>query len=165
MTGKNATVRQSTDHRPGPAETIWQQLERFSNTWTFDILVRVVYVGWFLFVLSKLLTGLDFYIEAHRSSPDILFFTTVLSRVAVALFFGTLIVLVGVRRKPVQKSRGFVPRLVAFLGTFILMSFPFFSGKRAVSAWTNCFDHAGPCRQRVVHIHGFCARAVYTHHA
>jgi len=50
----------------------------------------------------------------------------VLARVAVLVFIGSLIAFVIIRRRPVRKSRGLRPRLVAFLGTFILMSLPLF---------------------------------------
>lgn len=129
MTGKNGTVRDGVDDRLGQADESWQRWARISNTWAFDILVRVVYIAWFLFVLSSLWTNLNGDIAAYGLNPGIPLFTSILSRLAVILFLATLVALVAVRRKPVRKSRGFQPRLVAFLGTFILMSFPLFPAR------------------------------------
>jgi protein-S-isoprenylcysteine O-methyltransferase Ste14 len=97
-------------------------LEEITNTWAFDVLMRVIYVSWFLFVLYGVVRGLRDYFESHGSVTDAMFISTVVARMAVIVFFATLISFVVIRLRPVRKSQGSMPRLAAFLGTFILMS-------------------------------------------
>ena len=110
----------------GAAGTNQGLLGPITETWAFDIFVRAVYVIWFLFVGIKASQGLGSDLARHGSIPDAQFIATVLARVAVILFIGTLIAFVIVRRRPVRKSQGLWPRSVAFLGTFIVISLPLF---------------------------------------
>ena len=113
-----------TTRPAAPAGTGQWHLGLITETWAFDALVRIVYVLWFSFVGLRVFQDLSSVYTKHGSVLDLQFATNVLARVAVLIFIGTLIGFVTIRRRPVRKSRGLRPRLVAFLGTFILMSLP-----------------------------------------
>ncbi|MGB8273902.1 MAG: isoprenylcysteine carboxylmethyltransferase family protein [Alphaproteobacteria bacterium] len=103
-----------------------ERIEAIAWTRTYDVLVRVPFIAWFLFLEFATITHLASYIDARGAVPDALFFTNVLARVAVILFLATWVAFVMLRSAPKRKTPGLWPRFAAFLGSFVMMALPLF---------------------------------------
>jgi protein-S-isoprenylcysteine O-methyltransferase Ste14 len=118
---------------PGPragrlpsAAGIARTIEELTRTRTYDVLVRVPFVAWFLFLEYATVWHLAQYMEMRGALSDALFVANVLARVAVILFLATFMAFVMLRSRPIRKAPGPWPRLAAFVGTFVMMIVPLF---------------------------------------
>jgi len=108
-----------------PRESDW--LARVTGTAAYDWAVRVLFLGWYLYVADRVLGETLRYVDtAETVASPALFFSSVAARLAVVAFLATLVACVILRTRPVAKAPGLVPRLTAGAGTFLLMVLPLF---------------------------------------
>jgi protein-S-isoprenylcysteine O-methyltransferase Ste14 len=125
----NVTVAADSDPRAGrfpSAAWVARKIEELTRTRTYDVLVRVPFVAWFLLLEYATIKHLSLYIAERESAPDALFAANVLARVAVVFFLASWIGFVILRSRPIRKTQGLWPRLAAFVGTFLMMVVPLF---------------------------------------
>ena len=101
-------------------------LRRLPETWAYDLVFRAIFVAWFLFIEYHVIRSLTAYVEAHGATSDPVFIANVLARSAVVLFVGTLMAFVILRSRPISKAPGVLPRLTAFVGSYLMMVLPMF---------------------------------------
>ncbi len=108
----------------GSQETDW--LVRMSRTAAYDVAIKAIYVLWFLFVASQILSPFLLYLKQAATLPAAQFVSSVVARGTVFAFLATLAVFTILRSRPVAKAPGLAPRVVAALGTFLVMLLPLF---------------------------------------
>ena len=108
--------------------------ERESKTTNYDVFMRLpalFYFGFIIWLQARLITQL---LSTGLAFSDGLTFASLLARSAtmlVLLMFAGLTIL---RRKPVSRAKGVMPRLVAFLAVAILFGFPMLERSEPVMA-------------------------------
>ena len=90
------------------------------------MLAKAGFVAAFLFLDFLTIRGLLAYVAIHEGPADALFVFNCLARVAVAIFLATFMAFVILRSPAKRKAAGFLPRLLAFTGTYLMISMPIF---------------------------------------
>jgi len=112
-------------------------LARVMRSAAYDVAIKAIFFLWYFYiahqVLRELLRSLN-QPEVVASPP--LFLSSIASRMAVLLFFFTLVLFTMLRSRPIAKASGLTPRATALTGTFLLMVLPLFP-RRELSAEMN----------------------------
>lgn len=125
LSGMEYNARASTDdfHEPSlAAGSAWaRRLRMVTETKTYDILVRVPLIAWFIFICFKLTIRLKSYVaSAPADLPDSLFYSNILLQGSLFLFLVTFMTFIILRPSPLRKASGLQPRVTAAMGTFML---------------------------------------------
>ena len=105
---------------------IGARFEAVASTRGYDLVIRVVFIGWILFLALPSAAGFAAQVRAHPGIWDPALLADVLARIGVLLFFVLAALLVLVRIRPVGKAHGLQPRLSALAGSFLLLSMAMF---------------------------------------
>ena len=102
------------------------------GTKSSDLLARLGLAAWFVFLEYTAIMGLAAYAAGSGEVPRALFIANLLARSASVLFSAVVIVMAIIRMPPIQKTAGVPARLVAFMGSFLMVTLLLFPA-RAVS--------------------------------
>ncbi len=102
------------------------RVARITRTAAYDIAIRAIYILWILFLANQIFSQFLIYLRQAETLPAALFISSVVARGAVFAFLATLAVFTMLRSRPVAKAPGLAPRVIASLGTFIVMLLPLF---------------------------------------
>jgi len=95
----------------------------FRETKLYDFLAALPVIIWFSLSIGIMISGLmrELALEAPAGA-DLRLVVSVLARVASIAFIFLAVVLLVVRRLPKAKAAGLFPRIIAFAGTFMMIS-------------------------------------------
>jgi protein-S-isoprenylcysteine O-methyltransferase Ste14 len=106
--------------------TVTERLKAIQRTKLYDLFAATPLIAWYLFCAAQTLPMVAQQIALVKlfiqTDPSVLPVSLVLSTVSHATtlaFFAILVVMFAVRRVPLGTARGFYPRFVAVVGTFL----------------------------------------------
>lgn len=102
------------------------RFEALASTRSYDVFIRIVFIGAILFLAVPNANGLLARIRVHSGVWDLALVAEVLARSGVLLYFVLAAWLALIRIRPVGKATGLQPRLSALAGSFILLSIVLF---------------------------------------
>ena len=102
------------------------RFEALASTRGYDLVIRVVFISWILFLALPNAAGVAARVRVHPGAWDLALFAEILARTGVLLFFVLAALLVLMRTRPVSKAHGLQPRLSALAGSFLLLSMALF---------------------------------------
>ena len=88
-----------------------------SNIW-WDVFCRLVAVGFFVYLLIENFMSVLTFVDRYQQTHGFHFWATVCAKSLVVAFVALNCVLLVARRRPVKKTHGARPRVMALLGTF-----------------------------------------------
>lgn len=99
----------------------------FRATKAFDLLTVAPLVGWYGFAVVGITIRSSRALAGLASEPDLPSILNICSQLATGVFLGVQLVLFLVRRVPIAKAPGILPRLAGFFGAgliFVLLAVP-----------------------------------------
>jgi protein-S-isoprenylcysteine O-methyltransferase Ste14 len=98
------------------------RFDALASTRGYDLVIRVVFISWTLFLALPTASGVVARVRVHPGMWDLALLAEVLARTGVLLFFVLAAWLALIRMRPVGKAPGLQPRLSALAGSFLLLS-------------------------------------------
>lgn len=103
------------------ATDLVSRFRRISSSWLFNSVSGMLpAVVFFLFLVAQLNKLGQLFSQPHFAGTDVEFYASVMSLISKALFCYLIVVLLLIRRQPVNKAQGIMPRLTAMGGTFLI---------------------------------------------
>ncbi len=107
--------------RTNMARDLAAGLRRIGGTRLYNTLIGAVPAGlFFLFLLGEYYHLWLFFVANEPANMDTKFYAIVFSRVSKIVFLSLMIALFIIRRQPVRKAPGLLPRATALAGTFFM---------------------------------------------
>jgi protein-S-isoprenylcysteine O-methyltransferase Ste14 len=88
-----------------------------SSVW-WDLFCRLVAAGFFVYLLIQNLLSVGTFVNGYRQPHGFQFWASVCAKSLVVIFVALNCILLISRRRPVKKTHGARPRVMALLGTF-----------------------------------------------
>jgi protein-S-isoprenylcysteine O-methyltransferase Ste14 len=95
----------------------------FRATKAFDLLTAAPLVGWYGFAVVGIAIRGSRALTSLASEPDWPFILNICSQLATGVFLGVQLVLFLVRRVPIAKASGILPRAAGFVGAGLVFAF------------------------------------------
>ena len=94
-----------------------------------DFISRVLPSAFFLYVVLLKVVDLIAFVKTRPGTTDpafLKFLADGVSRLSIVCFLGLMAILFLIRLEPIQKAKGFLPRVMAIAGTFFVSLVTFF---------------------------------------
>ena len=146
--GEWAMAEQTMRAPLASASAIRTRFAALASTRGYDLVVRLVFIGWIVFLAVPSANGVVVRVRVHPGSWDPALLAELLARGATLLFFVLAAWLVLIRTRPVGKAGGLQPRLAALAGSFLLLTVVLFprhdlsTGLNLLSAGLLLLGHA-----------------------
>jgi protein-S-isoprenylcysteine O-methyltransferase Ste14 len=98
------------------------RFEAVASTRGYDLVIRVVFICWILFLALPNAAGIVARVRVHPEAWDFALLAEILARSGVLFYFVLSAWLILIRIRPVGKAHGLQPRLSALAGSFLLLS-------------------------------------------
>ena len=90
----------------------------FRSIWSWDFVCRIVGASFFVYLVMLNAQELGHFLRRHPEVGSFHFSVSVFAKLSIIMFIGLHCVLFVVRLRPLEKSRGALPRLMAIAGSF-----------------------------------------------
>ncbi len=91
----------------------------FANIWSWDFACRMVAGSFFVYLLMINVLELTSFVQQQvRASSNFHFYLSIVSKLTITAFIGLHCLLFIIRWRPIEKSRGPMPRVMAMAGSF-----------------------------------------------
>ncbi|CAN5614549.1 hypothetical protein BH20ACI3_BH20ACI3_34530 [soil metagenome] len=90
----------------------------FSSIWSWDFICRIIGASFFVYLVILNAQGLGHFLGRHPEMGTFHFSVSILAKLSIIMFIGLHCLLFVVRWRPIEKSRGPLPRMMAIAGSF-----------------------------------------------
>lgn len=88
------------------------------NIWSWDFICRILGASFFVYLVMLNVQGLTYFLRRHPEMGTLYFSISIFAKLSIIIFIGLHCFLFIIRWRPIEKSRGSLPRLMALAGSF-----------------------------------------------